>query len=123
MTDELVEISATYKTKDGDNIEGAYIDFYAGGAVFGSIKTGTDGKAEIRYVPTTAGDITFKAECQGSLDYEAGVSSEKIVSLTEPDVVEPDEPDEPKPDYSMYYLGVIVLLIAAVVYLYTRKGS
>jgi len=120
-TDESMKISATVTTEDGAPVEGVYVDFSAGGLIFGAARTGSDGKASITYLPETAGDTIFKAEYLGSADYAACVSSTETSSVGE--AAEPTPTPPPKPDYTMYYVGALIVIIIVAAALYMRSRS
>ena len=124
-TEEPVTVSAIITTEDVEPVEGVYVDFYAGGIVFGSGRTNSEGEASSSWLPEMAGDIQFKAGYLGSTDYGDCESSIEITSVTTPEPDEPDEPDEPvepaKPDYTMYYIVAAVIIIAVAIFFYQKR--
>jgi len=123
-TEEPVTVSAIIKTEDGEPIEGVYIDFSADGVIFGSGRTKANGEATSSWLPELARDINFKAEYLGSADYAESESSIKTTSIIEPGEPEPYEPEEPtKPDYTMYYIGAVIVIIILAVLFYQRKKT
>jgi peptide/nickel transport system substrate-binding protein len=126
-TDEVMSVSATLTTEDGTPIEEVYVDFSAGGLIFGSAMTDSEGKAGIKYLPETEGDVEFMAEYLGSADYaacESDIETSSVSKAEEPGPVGPTPTPPPeKPDYTMYYVGVIVILLIVVVALFMRSRS
>ncbi|MFB0522806.1 MAG: hypothetical protein ACETV1_03480, partial [Candidatus Bathyarchaeia archaeon] len=123
-TQEPVTVSATISTEDGKPVEGIYVDFSADGVIFASGRTDSNGEATASWLPETAGDIIFKVEYLGGAEYTASESDTITTSVSEPAEPGPAEPGpaEPtKPDYTMYYIGAIVILALVAVALYMRQ--
>ncbi|MBA7677068.1 hypothetical protein ES703_85316 [subsurface metagenome] len=123
-TEEPVTVSAIVTTEEGLPIEGIYVDFYAGGLVFGSGRTNSDGKASSSWLPEMAGDIQFMAGYLGGADYaasESGIETTSVTTPEEPDIEEPDIEEPTKPDYTMYYIIALVAIIAVAIFFYQKR--
>ena len=122
-TQEPITVSATITTEDGEPVGGIYVDFSADGVIFSSGRTDSEGKATASWLPEMAADIKFKVEYLGGAEYAASESTTITTSVSAPAEPGPSEPEpEPtKPDYTMYYIGAIVIVALVAVVLYMRK--